>query len=221
MNIWNDYFDNQCIYEIILTQIFEPVQWVKIRTRHIHIYIYNIRTTTIIVIIRACFSRNSIVSRNTVTDVRTIFASTPAKVSRCTITVAGPGAFSLRTTTNSSMLTPRISTTTWQSWKVSCSSTVRSTVGWTRAPSKTSVDLPWKNNRSVYAPLRFVRVCYSNTINKHFHCVRAGCGFSFTRYAQMAQHLLQHQAGLQISDKLGKSTPANVYTHDRNDSESL
>lgn len=45
----------------------------------------------------------------------------------------------------------------------------------------------------------------SNTINKHFHCVRAGCGFSFTRYTQMAQHLLQHQAtaGLQITDKLG------------------
>lgn len=46
----------------------------------------------------------------------------------------------------------------------------------------------------------------SNTINKHFHCVRAGCGFSFTRYSQMAQHLLQHQAtvGMQISDKLGE-----------------
>lgn len=46
----------------------------------------------------------------------------------------------------------------------------------------------------------------SNTINKHFHCVRAGCGYSFTRYTQMAQHLLQHQAtaGLQISEKLGK-----------------
>jgi len=51
-----------------------------------------------------------------------------------------------------------------------------------------------------------VRYFYSNTINKHFHCVRAGCGYSFTRYTQMAQHLLQHQAtaGLQISEKLGK-----------------
>lgn len=59
-------------------------------------------------------------------------------------------------------------------------------------------------NRSL--PISFAR---SNTINKHFHCVRAGCGYSFTRYTQMGQHLLQHQAaavgGLQhVSDKPGK-----------------
>ncbi|KAL4131730.1 hypothetical protein QTP88_009003 [Uroleucon formosanum] len=49
-----------------------------------------------------------------------------------------------------------------------------------------------------------LETCANNTINKHFHCVRAGCGYSFTRYTQMAQHLLQHQAtaGLQISEKL-------------------
>ncbi|XP_050443514.1 zinc finger protein castor homolog 1-like isoform X2 [Adelges cooleyi] len=49
-----------------------------------------------------------------------------------------------------------------------------------------------------------LETCVNNTVNKHFHCVRAGCGFSFTRYSQMAQHLLQHQttAGVQITDKL-------------------
>ncbi|VVC40912.1 Hypothetical protein CINCED_3A025642 [Cinara cedri] len=52
-----------------------------------------------------------------------------------------------------------------------------------------------------------LETCANNTINKHFHCVRAGCGFSFTRYSQMAQHLLQHQAtvGMHISDKLAET----------------
>jgi hypothetical protein len=85
--------------------------------------------------------RNNIVSKSTVTGVRTIFVSTPAKVSRCIIIAVDPGAFSPPTTTNNCKHTRRISTTTWPSWRDFCSSTARSTVGWRRAQSE------WKTKR--------------------------------------------------------------------------
>ncbi|XP_050543799.1 zinc finger protein castor homolog 1 isoform X2 [Daktulosphaira vitifoliae] len=62
-----------------------------------------------------------------------------------------------------------------------------------------------------------LETCVNNTVNKHFHCVRAGCGFSFTRYAQMAQHLLQHQttSGLQSTEKLDTQIKEEILSPSR------
>ncbi|XP_023707022.1 zinc finger protein castor homolog 1 isoform X2 [Cryptotermes secundus] len=37
--------------------------------------------------------------------------------------------------------------------------------------------------------------CHSNRINRHFHCVRPGCGYSFVRYSTMAIHEQKHRNG--------------------------
>ncbi|XP_022236904.1 zinc finger protein castor homolog 1-like isoform X2 [Limulus polyphemus] len=35
--------------------------------------------------------------------------------------------------------------------------------------------------------------CQSNKVNRHFHCVRPGCNYSFVRYSTMSIHDLKHQ----------------------------
>lgn len=35
----------------------------------------------------------------------------------------------------------------------------------------------------------------SNRVNRHFHCVRPGCGYSFVRYSTMAIHEQKHRNG--------------------------
>ena len=40
----------------------------------------------------------------------------------------------------------------------------------------------------------YVNVC-SNRINRHFHCIRPGCGYSFVRYSTMAIHEQKHCNG--------------------------
>ncbi|XP_063220399.1 zinc finger protein castor homolog 1 isoform X2 [Bacillus rossius redtenbacheri] len=35
--------------------------------------------------------------------------------------------------------------------------------------------------------------CHSNKVNRHFHCVRPGCGYSFVRYSTMALHQQKHR----------------------------
>ncbi|XP_015595893.1 uncharacterized protein LOC107268048 isoform X2 [Cephus cinctus] len=37
--------------------------------------------------------------------------------------------------------------------------------------------------------------CHSNRVNRHFHCTRPNCGYSFVRYSTMAQHEKQHSGG--------------------------
>ncbi|XP_069703969.1 zinc finger protein castor homolog 1-like isoform X2 [Periplaneta americana] len=37
--------------------------------------------------------------------------------------------------------------------------------------------------------------CHSNRVNRHFHCVRPGCGYSFVRYSTMAIHEQKHRNG--------------------------
>ncbi|XP_024217955.2 zinc finger protein castor homolog 1 [Halyomorpha halys] len=39
-----------------------------------------------------------------------------------------------------------------------------------------------------------IESCTSNKINRHFHCVRAGCGYSFVRYSHMAIHQAEHES---------------------------
>nr|XP_018895795.1 PREDICTED: uncharacterized protein LOC109029673 [Bemisia tabaci]XP_018895796.1 PREDICTED: uncharacterized protein LOC109029673 [Bemisia tabaci] len=34
--------------------------------------------------------------------------------------------------------------------------------------------------------------CKNNKMNRHFHCVQPGCGYSFVQYSNMAHHRLQH-----------------------------
>ncbi|XP_051165565.1 uncharacterized protein LOC127284252 isoform X1 [Leptopilina boulardi] len=34
--------------------------------------------------------------------------------------------------------------------------------------------------------------CHSNRVNRHFHCTRANCGYSFVRYSTMSLHEKQH-----------------------------
>ncbi|XP_017875535.2 zinc finger protein castor homolog 1-like isoform X2 [Ceratina calcarata] len=34
--------------------------------------------------------------------------------------------------------------------------------------------------------------CHSNRVNRHFHCTRPNCGYSFVRYSTMAMHEKQH-----------------------------
>ncbi|CAG2059989.1 unnamed protein product, partial [Timema podura] len=34
----------------------------------------------------------------------------------------------------------------------------------------------------------------SNKVNRHFHCMHPGCGYSFVRYSTMAVHEQKHQA---------------------------
>lgn len=34
--------------------------------------------------------------------------------------------------------------------------------------------------------------CHSNRVNRHFHCTRPSCGYSFVRYSTMAMHEKQH-----------------------------
>ncbi|KAL1122329.1 hypothetical protein AAG570_003734, partial [Ranatra chinensis] len=36
--------------------------------------------------------------------------------------------------------------------------------------------------------------CPSNKVNRHFHCVMPGCGYSFVRYSHMAIHQAKHKA---------------------------
>ncbi|KOX79582.1 Transcription factor castor [Melipona quadrifasciata] len=36
--------------------------------------------------------------------------------------------------------------------------------------------------------------CHSNRINRHFHCTRPNCGYSFVRYSTMAMHEKQHSS---------------------------
>nr|CAD7194959.1 unnamed protein product [Timema douglasi] len=36
--------------------------------------------------------------------------------------------------------------------------------------------------------------CHSNKVNRHFHCMHPGCGYSFVRYSTMAVHEQKHQA---------------------------
>ncbi|GLG97314.1 Transcription factor castor [Gryllus bimaculatus] len=36
--------------------------------------------------------------------------------------------------------------------------------------------------------------CHSNKVNRHFHCVRPGCGYSFVRYSTMAIHEQRHRS---------------------------
>uniref|UniRef100_A0A1B6ETM8 C2H2-type domain-containing protein n=1 Tax=Cuerna arida TaxID=1464854 RepID=A0A1B6ETM8_9HEMI len=36
--------------------------------------------------------------------------------------------------------------------------------------------------------------CVSNKVNRHFHCVRPGCGYSFVRYSSMSLHQAKHLA---------------------------
>jgi hypothetical protein len=35
----------------------------------------------------------------------------------------------------------------------------------------------------------------SNRVNRHFHCIRPGCGYSFVRYSTMAIHEQKHRTG--------------------------
>ncbi|KAG7209830.1 hypothetical protein KM043_011439 [Ampulex compressa] len=46
--------------------------------------------------------------------------------------------------------------------------------------------------------------CHSNRVNRHFHCTRPNCGYSFVRYSTMALHEKQHsghvEAGSQESN---------------------
>ncbi|XP_018398806.1 PREDICTED: zinc finger protein castor homolog 1-like [Cyphomyrmex costatus] len=37
--------------------------------------------------------------------------------------------------------------------------------------------------------------CHSNRVNRHFHCTRPNCGYSFVRYSTMALHEKQHSSG--------------------------
>ncbi|XP_065221006.1 zinc finger protein castor homolog 1-like isoform X2 [Planococcus citri] len=46
--------------------------------------------------------------------------------------------------------------------------------------------------------------CKSNKINRHFHCVRPGCGFSFVGYSVMAEHNNKHQLS-EITHKINSS----------------
>ncbi|XP_075232913.1 zinc finger protein castor homolog 1-like isoform X2 [Lycorma delicatula] len=36
--------------------------------------------------------------------------------------------------------------------------------------------------------------CHSNKVNRHFHCIRPGCGYSFVRYSSMTLHQAKHLA---------------------------
>ena len=38
-------------------------------------------------------------------------------------------------------------------------------------------------------------VLCSNRVNRHFHCIRPGCGYSFVRYSTMAIHEQKHRTG--------------------------
>ena len=37
--------------------------------------------------------------------------------------------------------------------------------------------------------------CPSNRVNRHYHCTRTGCGYSFVRYSAMSAHERQHESG--------------------------
>lgn len=38
--------------------------------------------------------------------------------------------------------------------------------------------------------------CHSNRVNRHFHCTRPGCGYSFVRYSTIALHEKQHNESI-------------------------
>ncbi|KAF4532943.1 hypothetical protein B566_EDAN000631 [Ephemera danica] len=52
--------------------------------------------------------------------------------------------------------------------------------------------------------------CHSNKVNRHFHCTRAGCGYSFVRYSTMALHEQKHreESGQATSNAPTHSSPA-------------
>jgi hypothetical protein len=43
--------------------------------------------------------------------------------------------------------------------------------------------------------------CHSNRVNRHFHCTRPGCGYSFVRYSTMALHEKQHNEGMSLAEE--------------------
>ncbi len=47
----------------------------------------------------------------------------------------------------------------------------------------------------------------SNKINRHFHCVRSGCEFSFTNYALMVEHENKHR----LSDSVTRSAKGQFF----------
>lgn len=57
--------------------------------------------------------------------------------------------------------------------------------------------------------------CHSNRVNRHFHCTRPGCGYSFVRYSTMALHEKQHAEGgvaeeLDIKPRIQVKNPADL-----------
>ncbi|XP_017759934.1 PREDICTED: uncharacterized protein LOC108550661 isoform X1 [Eufriesea mexicana] len=52
--------------------------------------------------------------------------------------------------------------------------------------------------------------CHSNRVNRHFHCTRPNCGYSFVRYSTMAMHEKQH--GSHGEDRLESSSNQECQT---------
>ncbi|XP_013088820.2 uncharacterized protein LOC106072911 [Biomphalaria glabrata] len=58
-------------------------------------------------------------------------------------------------------------------------------------------------------------VCHNNRINRHFHCVRSRCDYSFVRHSTMAQHNKKHPTvtSAVLSAPLTRSAPISSVAH--------
>lgn len=56
--------------------------------------------------------------------------------------------------------------------------------------------------------------CPSNKINRHFHCTRSNCNYSFVQYSTMAQHSQKHleedEASFEIKSELCEEKDSKV-----------
>ncbi|XP_054266338.1 zinc finger protein castor homolog 1-like isoform X2 [Macrosteles quadrilineatus] len=56
--------------------------------------------------------------------------------------------------------------------------------------------------------------CVSNKVNRHFHCVRPGCGYSFVRYSSMSLHQAKHLAENSGGMSCGGDTTLDLSSND-------
>ncbi|XP_071043666.1 zinc finger protein castor homolog 1 isoform X3 [Parasteatoda tepidariorum] len=60
--------------------------------------------------------------------------------------------------------------------------------------------------------------CHSNKINRHFHCIRPNCNYSFVRYSTMTVHEQKHKEQ-ENSNNYGPSSPKKKHYPQTNDEE--
>ncbi|XP_073977616.1 zinc finger protein castor homolog 1-like isoform X3 [Rhodnius prolixus] len=60
-----------------------------------------------------------------------------------------------------------------------------------------------------------IESCASNKINRHFHCIKPGCGYSFVRYSHMAIHEAEHRQAEVNEQQLSPSSHQSQHSQNQ------